>query len=166
MDLGVGEAAESPGGVDDLGGEDVLDGGLGVEFFLEFLGEAIVAVGVFVGEGDFGGAEVVGGGVLGGGGFALWGAGAGGLLGVFAVGGEFFGGNGGPGTGRVGILGFPGGKHGRIVGWGCDGHGGPPFLAGIGPALRVVAWGWDDPSPFYLAIRWRRQGGSGKVWKM
>lgn len=87
-DVGVVDAEE---GI--LGGEGG-EGRIGAIAGGEFEGESGGAAFPVFGEDDFDGVEAVPGVVAGGAGFALWGAGAGGLAGVGAVGGEAPGGEG------------------------------------------------------------------------
>jgi hypothetical protein len=89
--LGVGEAAEAPEEVRDQGEQVVLEDRAGAEFALQFVEEhAEVGVDVLVGgvgaAGGDGLGEAVGGRVARGAGLALGGLGAGGALGVAAVG--------------------------------------------------------------------------------
>jgi hypothetical protein len=112
--LGGGGPAHLPGEQGQSLGEEVLEGSLGVEFFVEGLGEGLEVFALVLadeGVGTEAGAQAVGEGVEGGGSLARLGAGAGGLLGVAAVGGEL----------AVG----DGGRDGAAAGWG--GHGVPSF---------------------------------------
>jgi hypothetical protein len=82
----LGEAAELPGGGDELAEEFLFEAGGGIDGFAE-LGFEPVEEGLLVwGDLEDGGGESVGAGVLGGGLFALGGAGAGGAEGIEAVG--------------------------------------------------------------------------------
>jgi hypothetical protein len=86
--LGGVEAADFPGGGDDLFGEEKLDGGLGMQVGEVGAAEFEEEGRVFAGQDVVGGVEAEGGGVAGGAGFALGGLGAGGFLCVGAVGGQ------------------------------------------------------------------------------
>ena len=90
-ELGFGgvESLELPGKVGDALGENGFDLGLGVEVLVHGGAEGLILLWGFGGE-EGGGlrGEAMGEGVLGGAGFALWGFGAGGFLGVGAVGGD------------------------------------------------------------------------------
>ena len=88
LEFDFGDLGEFPGDVGDFFDEDVLDGGDGAEFFLEFF-VGLEEGGVGVVGGLLGG-EAVGFGVLRDGLFALGCAGACGFFGVVAVGGEAF----------------------------------------------------------------------------
>ncbi len=80
------DAAEVPGGVDDLIEQGLLEDALGLELAAEVL-EEFVELGLFVGlDDEVLGAEAVGAGVLAGSGFAGFGTGAGAELGVALVG--------------------------------------------------------------------------------
>src|SRR6185503_6352290 len=87
-------AAEAPESAADFGGEGFFDGAGGLEFGADGLIEGGPDW-LFVGEDEVARGEEAGfGGVFGGGRFALFGAGAGGVLGVRLVRGEFCGGGG------------------------------------------------------------------------
>jgi len=86
--FGAVEAAEAPGGEDDGLGEDLLAGGGGLEIAEEGVAEGVVFGLVLGGEDGALGGEAVAEGVEAGDGLAFGGAGAGGLLGVGAVGGQ------------------------------------------------------------------------------
>ena len=93
VSLGLGEAIEAPDEGGDVGEENALEGGAGAEDFFELVtmgleGERVFSVEVGVGVGD-----AVFQGVFGDFFLSCGGAGAGGFLGVGAVGGEAFGGD-------------------------------------------------------------------------
>jgi len=90
--FGVGHAVELPDDLGDLGDEVVLHGSGGAEVILHFVEVDFVGGIAFAGEEGGLGAAVFAG-VLGDGFFAFGCARAGGFFGVFAVGGEFFGGD-------------------------------------------------------------------------
>ncbi len=91
-------AAVSPEGVGDFDDEELLEGGIGAEFFDEVVEEGLVLGGVLVevfgADDDVFGEEAVFGVVTGDGCFAFGGFGAGGFLSVLDVGRELFFGNG------------------------------------------------------------------------
>ena len=87
--LDFAAAAEAPESAADFRGEGFFDGAGGVEFGADGFIEGNPD-GLFVGEDEIACGEEAGfGGVFGGGRFALFGAGTGGVLGVGVVGGEF-----------------------------------------------------------------------------
>jgi len=92
--LDFAAAAEAPESAADFRGEGFFDGAGGVEFGADGFIESNPD-GLFVGEDEIARGEEAGfGGVFGGGRFALFGAGTGGVLGVGVVGDEFCGGSG------------------------------------------------------------------------
>jgi hypothetical protein len=91
--LGGLKSPEPPGDRDDAVHQEKLCGGLRSEFQEERVAEGVEGFDVFAFEAEVAAEDAVGGGVFGGFGFSFGSAGAGGFLGVGAVGGEFFLGN-------------------------------------------------------------------------
>ena len=90
VDVEAAGTLEPPCQIDDAVGEHFFDVALRVQLFGELGFEGVVGGGVLVGQDGGGGGEAVPDGVLGDDGFAFFGFGAGGFLGVAAVGGELF----------------------------------------------------------------------------